>query len=70
MKEPSFLEFPSDCFKFLFIHVVEKDTCALLKKILDIFFEVNSDLEALAMESSKTLFEINLLHREVKTNCK
>ena len=41
MKDASFLEFSSDRFKFLFIYVVERDMCALLKKLLDIFFEMN-----------------------------
>jgi len=70
IKEPTFLEFSSDRFKFLFIYAVERDMCALLNKLLDIFFEMNTGLEASAQESSKSLFESNLLHRAVKRNCK
>lgn len=70
VKDASFLEFSSDRFKFLFIYAVERDMCALLKKLLDIFFEMNAGQEASAPESSKNLLESNLLHRAVKRNCK
>eukprot|EP00252_Welwitschia_mirabilis_P019937 TRINITY_DN4755_c0_g1_i2.p1 TRINITY_DN4755_c0_g1~~TRINITY_DN4755_c0_g1_i2.p1 ORF type:complete len:838 (-),score=118.43 TRINITY_DN4755_c0_g1_i2:539-3052(-) len=56
-------EFSNDRFKFLFIYAVEKDMCALVKKLLDIYFEVDSVKEA------QTLLEINLLHRAVKRKC-
>lgn len=65
VKEPSFLVFSSDRFKFLFIYAVERDMFALLKKLLDMFFEMNAGQEA-----GKSLLESNLLHRAVKRNCK
>lgn len=70
VKEPFYLEFSSARFKFLFIYAVEKNMCALLKKLLDIFFEMNDEQEASTQELSKSLLESNLLHRAVKRSCK
>uniref|UniRef100_A0A0D6QW43 SBP-type domain-containing protein n=1 Tax=Araucaria cunninghamii TaxID=56994 RepID=A0A0D6QW43_ARACU len=64
------LQFSCDRFKSLFIYAVERDWCALGKKLLDIFFEMNAEQEVLAQESSKILLETNPLHRAVKRKCR
>ncbi|KAH9302679.1 hypothetical protein KI387_014262 [Taxus chinensis] len=59
-------EFSSDRLKSLFVYAVERDWCALVKKLLDIVFEMGAVQE----ESSNVLLETNPLHRAVKRNCK
>eukprot|EP01018_Ginkgo_biloba_P032149 Gb_37539 [translate_table: standard] len=70
VKDPVSLEFSSARIKFLLIYTVERDWCALLKKLLDIFYAMNAGQERSIQESSEMLSEANLLHRAVKRNCK
>eukprot|EP00262_Sarcandra_glabra_P018726 TRINITY_DN682_c0_g2_i1.p1 TRINITY_DN682_c0_g2~~TRINITY_DN682_c0_g2_i1.p1 ORF type:complete len:1086 (-),score=197.20 TRINITY_DN682_c0_g2_i1:605-3862(-) len=55
-------------FKFLFIFSVERDWPALVRMLLDILVERDSD--GLSGESLETLFEIHLLNRAVKRKCR
>lgn len=64
--KPILPEFSSDRFKSIFIYAVERDWCALVKKLLDIFFEMAAGQES----SYDVLLETNPLHRAVKKNCK
>ncbi|KAL5713716.1 Squamosa promoter-binding-like protein [Ranunculus cassubicifolius] len=57
-------------FKFLFAFSMERDWCALVKKLLDIFVDSNSVKDGLSRESLDMLSEVHLLNRAVKRKCK
>ncbi|KAI3871330.1 hypothetical protein MKW92_033033 [Papaver armeniacum] len=64
------LDFSHGRFKFLFIFSIERDWCALVKRLLDILVERNMKEGALSRESLENLSEIHLLHRAVKRKCR
>ncbi|KAJ8747883.1 hypothetical protein K2173_014530 [Erythroxylum novogranatense] len=53
-------------FKFLLVFSVARDYCVLVKTILDMLVERNSDGSGLSKESLETLLDIQLLNRAVK----
>ncbi|XP_039015200.1 squamosa promoter-binding-like protein 14 [Hibiscus syriacus] len=57
-------------FKFLLIFSVERDYCALVKVLLDMLVERNSDMDGLSKESLAMLSEIQLLSLAVKRRCR
>ncbi|XP_057975614.1 squamosa promoter-binding-like protein 14 [Malania oleifera] len=56
-------------FKFLFTFSVERDCCALVKTLLDMFVERNLSEDGLSREALDVLSEIHLLNRAVKKRC-
>lgn len=57
-------------FKFLLTYAVERDWNSLLKKVLDILFNMYGEEEGSVREAFNIFSEINLLHRAVKRNCR
>lgn len=62
---PSCLEQVSSRFHHLLVYAVERNWCALVRKMLDIAFE-NDDWDATFVELSEMLDGANLLHRAVR----
>ncbi|KAG9456593.1 hypothetical protein H6P81_001101 [Aristolochia fimbriata] len=69
-KSLSIKDFSLTRFKYLFIFSVERDWSALVKTLLDILVQGNSELDRLSMESLEILAEIHLLNRAVKRKCR
>ncbi|KAF8405616.1 hypothetical protein HHK36_010523 [Tetracentron sinense] len=63
-------DFSHTRFKFLFTFSIERDWCAVVKTLLDIFVERNSGKHLLFKESLELLSEIHLLNRAVKRKCR
>ncbi|PIA56969.1 hypothetical protein AQUCO_00700971v1 [Aquilegia coerulea] len=57
-------------FKFLFAFSVERDWCALVRKLLDILVERNLVKDGLSRDSFEMLSEVHLLNRAVKRKCR
>ncbi|KAH9302124.1 hypothetical protein KI387_013707, partial [Taxus chinensis] len=57
-------------FRGLLIYAVDHDWCALMKRLLDLFFIMNAGQEGLTHGALEKLSEANLLHRAVKRNCR
>ncbi|KAF5202300.1 Squamosa promoter-binding protein [Thalictrum thalictroides] len=56
-------------FRFLLLFSVERDWCALVKTLIDIYVESNVGEDGLSKESQDTLDGIHLLNRAVKRKC-
>ncbi|XP_077210510.1 squamosa promoter-binding-like protein 15 [Tasmannia lanceolata] len=67
---PAGADFSTTRFKFLFTFSVERDWSAVVKTLLDILVERNSERDGLSSESLETLSEIHLLNRAVKRKCR
>lgn len=63
-------DFSLNRFKFLFIFSVERDWCALVKKLLDILVERNTLKDGLSKDALDMLSEVHLLSRAVKRKCR
>ncbi|PIA26307.1 hypothetical protein AQUCO_09500046v1 [Aquilegia coerulea] len=63
------LHFSLTRFRFLLLFSVERDWCALVKTLLDIFVESNAGGDGLSKESRDTLDGSHLLSRAVKRKC-
>ncbi|XP_039113819.1 squamosa promoter-binding-like protein 15 [Dioscorea cayenensis subsp. rotundata] len=64
-----FENFSSTRFKFLLTFSVDRDLCALMRKILDILAERSLKSQSLVQESLNMLSEVQLLSRAVKRKC-
>lgn len=65
-----FENFSSTRFKFLLTFSVDRDLCALMRKILDILAERSLKSQSLVQESLNMLSEVQLLSRAVKRKCR
>ncbi|KAJ8747436.1 hypothetical protein K2173_007341 [Erythroxylum novogranatense] len=59
-----------DRFKFLLVFSVARDFCVLIKIILDMLVERNTDGSGLSRESLETLSDTQLLNRAIKRRCR
>lgn len=57
-------------FKFLLTFSVERDCCALVKRLLDILVQGNLGRDGLSGESLRMLSEVQLLNRAIKRKCR